>query len=285
MEEATEASDEDEAARQSRARSDKHVEELNAARQRVRDHPGARLHAQAETLSKSINAIFLANYATLRNVLAAPTRNERVAVELAQNVRRSLVAEQHEALLVRELHNYLAGSYTLVEHVRTLMTGKPEDLQERWEVERARHFGSDEMRFVGDLRRYIQHYAHLPITRRISVTGANTAAGTMTFTTELTVAALSTWDGWTAPARTYLDGRKIIDLLRLFDTHARAVVAANQWLLNELAAMIAPFQAELDDLTVKANAVLTGLDYEAAKEFTERRTRQRNSTEEPKRPV
>ena len=276
---------EEEAARRFRAEADKRTEKLNEARQRINDHPGARLHAQADTLNKSINAIFLANFATLRNLLAVPTKDEGVAVELTQNVRRSLVAEQHHALLVRESHNYLAGAYTLTEHVRALMADKPEDFQQRWGAERDRHFAPDEMRFVGDLRRYIQHYAHLPITRRISVTGANTAASTMTFTTELTVAALSKWDGWTAPARRHLDSRSVIDLLPLFDTHATAVTAANRWLLNELVAMVAPHQAELDDLVVKANAILTGLDYEAAKEFTERRTRQRNSTDQPERPV
>jgi hypothetical protein len=187
--------------------------------------------------------------------------------------------------LVRELHNYLAGAYTLSEHVRALMVGKPEELQERWATERARHFGSDEIRFVGDLRRYIQHYAHLPITRRIAVTGANTTASTMAFTTELTVSALSEWDGWTAPARRYLDSRDVIDLLPLFDTHARAVTTANRWLLKEILALIVPFQPELDDLVVKANAVLTGLDFEAAKELTEQRTRQRNSTDQSERPL
>ena len=275
----------EEAARATRALWDEHAERLRAARQQVRNHPAAHLFAQAETLRQSIDSIFMPNYVTLRSVLIGPTRDVGLAIELTQNVRRSPVAETHSALLVRDLHNYLAGSYTLVEHVRTLMARQPDELKERWYDERKRHFGSDEMRFVGDLRRYIQHYAHLPVMRRISFTGAAVQVQSMNFTSGLVAATLLKWEGWTRPARAYLERQDVIDMLPLFDAHASAAVAANRWLLSQLVAMITPMVHDYNELVARANSVLTGLDLEDAKRFTEIRTRQRNSTEEPQSPA
>lgn len=46
--------------------------------------------------------------------------------------------------------------------------------------------------------------------------------------------------------------------------------------------MITPLVDEYDELVARANAVLTGLDLDKARQLTEERTRQRNSVEEPR---
>jgi hypothetical protein len=275
---------EDAVAQPFRVRNQDHVERLNAARQQVRDHPAAHLVAQAETLRQSIDAIFIRNFAMVRSLLIAPTKDPGLAIELTQNVRRSVVAEEHIAGLVLHLHNYLAGSYTLAEHVRTLMARQPDELKERWNDERGQRFGSDEMRFVGDLRRYIQHYAHLPIYSEIAFASAAAAVQDMKFATGLETRAMLRWNDWTSPARSYLERQDVIELVPLLDTHASTTVAANRWLLNEIVTMITPLVDEYNELVVRANAVLTGLDLEAAKRLTEEQTRQRNSTQEPPNP-
>jgi len=272
----------EEAERVSRAPWDEHSERVRAARQQVRNHPAAHLFAQAETLRQSIDAIFIPNYVTLRSALISPTIDHGLAIELSQNVRRSVAAERFGALLVRDLHNYLAGSYTLVEHVRALMAGQPDELKERWGVERQRRFGTDEMRFVGDLRRYIQHYSHLPIMRQVSFTGPASEVQSMTYTTGIKATTMLRWKDWTSPARSYLGSQDVIDLLPLFDSHASAAVAANRWLLGEFVKMITPLVHEYDELVARANAVLTGLDLDKARQLTEEHTRQRNSVEEPR---
>ena len=101
------------------------------------------------------------------------------------------------------------------------------------------------------------------------------------YSVELIGEGLRAWDGWTVPARRYLQGKESVVLLPLLQDHATTVVEGNRWLLTQLAGQLPVLAPEYDALVVRANAVLTGLDIEGARQLTERRTRQAFSTEEP----
>lgn len=251
-----------------------HSERLQAARQRVAEHPATRLLGQMQTLRHSIDAVFMANFAELVAVLRAPSENFGLALELVQNVRHSPVAERYEGSLVQRVHNYLAGTYTLVEHTRAIMTSQSDELNDRWRVERERRLGTGEVAFVSDLRRYVQHCAHLPVYRRLSMSGPAAAQQQASFTLELSGDALRAWEDWLRPARQFIGAKDSIALLPLFETHFATVVGANRWVLGELAALMPALTAGYNELVVQANAVLTGLDVDQAREFTERRSRQ-----------
>lgn len=254
---------------------------LEAARQEVFDHPATRLVAQMTTLRRSIEAVVIANFHELAGLLRAPSSDQDLAIKLVQNVRQSVVAEQYSDRLVQRLHNYLAGTYTLVEHVRALMADQPEPLVTEWSEERRKRFATGAVAFVGDLRRYIQHYAHLPLSHHLRMSGPAATSQFSEFTIELDVNELRRWTDWLAPARQFLEEEETVPLLPLVEKHVRTVVAANRWLLGRLAAQIPPLAEEYNDLVVKANAVLTGLDLDAARLLTEQRTSERYSPDSP----
>ena len=61
------------------------------------------------------------NWGELLVLLAAAATNEQLAVELVQNLHASNVREEFHKVTTQRLHNYVAATMAVVDHVRRLM--------------------------------------------------------------------------------------------------------------------------------------------------------------------
>jgi hypothetical protein len=81
----------------------------------------------------------------------------------------------------------------------------------------------------------------------------------------LSAPALLEWQGWTSRSRDFLttqdDG---VDVRQVVEQHGRRVFELNSWLLEQLAEANAGALAEVNELIIARNTILTGGDREEA---------------------
>lgn len=94
---------------------------LDDVQRRMREHPGYREHMACEELASTVNAVLVRNLDDLLALLAQPTWDQTLAVELFQNMYRPEsfalrpIVLRHGQLMVRRhnrLHNELAEANT-----------------------------------------------------------------------------------------------------------------------------------------------------------------------------
>lgn len=133
---------------------------LDDVQSRLSEHPGYREYLACEDLRRTINAVFVLNVRTPLAVLTRPTKDQALAVELFQNVRRPDIREGYEAAVTNTLHNYVAGSATLVDHTRRLMDGRTGAIAEEFERRKTHVANDPKVLFVKNLRNFVLHRAH-----------------------------------------------------------------------------------------------------------------------------
>lgn len=247
-------------------------EELRAAQSRIEEHPGSREHANLEALDRSIGAVFLPNLRELVGVLDSAATDGELAIELVQNVREPIVRLRFHAEVTQRLHNYLVGAQSLVDHVRRLMRGRVGPIAEEFATRKAELLRGPEIPFMVDLRNFTLHRTLPFFGHTLSVTGVNTPEQEVESEVLLNVPQLFEWDGWSAPARVYLDGQHdALSLRPIVKKHGEMVLELNAWLLSELAKTNKDSLDEVNTLIVARNAVLTGGDPENGEEAVARR--------------
>jgi hypothetical protein len=233
-----------------------------------------------------VERVFIPNAKELHDLLAASASEFQLAIELVQNVRRSLVAEQFHAQLAQRLHNYFAAAYTLSEHSKRIFglrkrhfkrTGDP--LAASWADKQAELLRSPEVEFARQLRTYIQHIAGMPITTSFSMEQVNTPGASFNSEIRLDIPSLRREFVWTGHADAFLTGKNWVELRPIIDTYTAKLVGLYGWFIHELIAEAAPLAAEHEELVVAANAVLMGTDLATARARTDEVTRLRSSTE------
>lgn len=99
-------------------------------RERLRDvegrplgHPAHLAYQSCFALERSI-AVYSANFGELMTLLERAATDERLAVELVQNVHAPFVRERFHVLVSQRLLNYLAATSTLADHTLRIMKGR-----------------------------------------------------------------------------------------------------------------------------------------------------------------
>lgn len=108
----------------------------------------------------------MANSWELSQLLTAAAENEKLAVELMQNVHEPTVADAFRGATSRALHSYLASSATVIDHARRLMRGRKGPLAEEYERRRKEAVKNLELLFVQDLRSFALHRSRAVARRR-----------------------------------------------------------------------------------------------------------------------
>lgn len=177
--------------------------------------------------------------------LLAATRNVRDPEQGLQLIAMNNEAgQQAHREINRFVHNFVASAMTLVEHTRNFMrenygdTSVKRDYDERVKAS----FASVPVaQFVQDLRNYMLHRS-LPQSQmfmHFDNGGAKQRGSEPKLETGVRYesAALLEWDGWGAPARTYIESsREHIEIHTFAETYLESVLAFHEWLdtaLNE----------------------------------------------------
>jgi hypothetical protein len=248
---------------------------LDDVQRRMDTHPGYREYRACEDLARTINAVFVPNLDELLVVLNRPTQDAALAVELFQNMYRPDAREAYERDVTQRLHNYVAGSATLIDHTRRLMQDRTGVIAEEFKRRLADTLAHPELPFIKDLRNFVLHRSHpfLGHTVRISdLTGAPSGE------IELSTTDLLGWRKWSAQSRTFIKTQPESFALRpIVRQHGGLMVTLHNWLHNELAAANVAALEDANRLQVERNAILGDMDPEAAKRLTEAITKLRES--------
>lgn len=245
-------------------------DELREAGRRIGQHPGYREHRRLEVLAWSLRDVFVRNRDELLALLESAATDWRIAFELVQNAHEPTIRDRFYSELTQRLHNYLACSASLVEHVRWLMRGRDGRLVDEFERRKAEAFGNPELPFIADLRVFTNHRTLPFFAHSMSVTNVNTPEAKMESEVKLNTVELLAWSNWRPASRDFLRGRDQVELRPVVRRHAELMIELNAWLLNELAKANGPALEEANALVIARNAILTGGDLEAAAELTRR---------------
>jgi uncharacterized protein YbgA (DUF1722 family) len=245
-------------------------ERLREAGRRIAEHPGYREYLDLDALGRSIAAVFAPNRDEVLSLIAAGSTDWRLAFELVQNVHEPKVREHFHALLTRHLHNYLASATSVREHTSRLMRGRTGPIAEEFERRKQEASQHPELSFGFGLRNYTSHRKLPLFAHTLSWTNANQPDQKIESEVELNVAELLEWEKWSAADRAYLKGLgDAVTLRPVIKRHAELVLGLNAWLLSELASANASNLAEVNELVVARNAILTAGDLEAARRMSE----------------
>lgn len=250
---------------------------LDGVQKRMQAHPGYLKYRACEELARTINAVFVPNLNELFALLTRPTQDQQLAIELFQNVRRPDVREAFHAQVTQHLHNYVAGSATLIDHARNLMRPRTGRIREEFDWRKTEVAATPEAAFIRDLRNFVLHQAHPFLGHTVRIMSAD---GPIVGELELTGSNLLAWRGWKAPARRFIETQPDSFALRpIVRQHGELMVSLHNWLHNELAKANAAALGDANKLVVERNAILGRLDRARAKRATDAVTKLRESTE------
>lgn len=248
---------------------------LDEVQRHLNAHPGYREYLACEELRRTINAVFVLNLRALLAVLARPTQDQALAVELFQNMRRPDVREGDELAVTNGLHNYVAGSATLVDHTRRLMDGRTGVIAEEFEQRKTSVASDPQVLFIKNLRNFVLHRAHPFLGHTVKVADQS---GRITGEIELSRSDLLAWDKWSSAARAFVkDQPEQIPLRPIVQHHAKLMIELHNWLHDQLAIANRSALEDTHRLIEERNAVLTGLDPATAQRLSEAMTRIRSS--------
>lgn len=248
-------------------------DDLKDVRRAIAAHPGYKEHLALQALEHSIKDVFIPNRDEILSRLEAASTDWRLAFELIQNVRESSVRDRFYSQLTRHLHNYLASSASLVEHVRWLLRGRTGHIVEEFKSLKGKMLQTPEVWFVFGLRNYAAHRKLPFVAHTVSMTNRNKPDQRIESEMQLNVTELLEWDEWQPPAKAYLEdlGRdEAVALRPVIKEHAELVLGLNVWLLRELAKANQSALDEVNELVVAGNAILTGGDMEEARRMAHR---------------
>jgi len=219
----------------------------------IRSAPGAAYIDRSHSRSFSLN-IF--------------QRNAQELIEATQNVRDPDQGLQLMAVANREagqqahreinrlVHNFVAGSMSLIEHTRQFIREHYADtcLKGAYEDRVKADFASEPVaKFVQDLRNYMVHKG-LPSSQMFLAFEriADGPGGELTTGVRYETRVLLEWDGWTAPAKAYIEAAgEHIDIHVFAESYLEKVLQFHAWLDTELqqyhAADVAQLQSMQED--------------------------------------
>lgn len=249
---------------------------LEAAQRRMINHAGYKEKQLYDGLARSVYAVFIPNRNDLIALLDRAASDANLAVELFQNVWRPTVRIQFEGSVMRALLNYVASATALVEHTRRIMRGRTGPIVEEFERRKCDVISNPEVPFIHNLRNYVLHHS-LPFIGhevRLQPQPGIVAVGEI----RLSVQQLTSWDGWSAPARQFIASHdEALALRPVVELHAELVAGLNLWLCEQLSAANAPALEQTNRLVDERNAILGGTDIEEARRVSEAWTKRRES--------
>jgi hypothetical protein len=245
------------------------VENFRDVERQIVEHPAYLEYQECEALRRSIVDVFLPNLQELLELLEQAPLDRDLAFDLIQNMRKPTVRDRFSATLSRRMHNYLASTMSLVDHVRKIMRGRTGAIATQFSAKKIDLVGHPEVVFVQDLRNYTLHRQLPFFAHSLNLSNVNTPEQTMKSEVELSTHALLSWDGWSTRSRQFLEqAGEAVELRPLFRAHGALVSSLNIWLHNELTGANEGALEDLNRLVVRRNAALAGVDLATAERLT-----------------
>ena len=238
------------------------AEERTAQLKRLQDeherHPGTVAHRRWEELRR-MHETWFRNAQELRRLLLAAKNDEKLKLELIQNVREPVVRKEFMAALDQRLFNLISASIALVDYTRVVVKNYQGSTF-------ARDFNrrNDELAkaprtvFLRRFRNYLVHVGSAPFEMHAKFgTGED---DTIEFDLSLSSEALlRQFDEWTAPARTYIQScGTSVPLLETITAYLDAMDGLYKWTSEQFEVLHSSEIDGANDLTRRINLTMTG---------------------------
>lgn len=258
--------------------------QVREASRRLQSHPGYRLNSALDELVRMLDGVFVPNWNELMALLEAASREERLAMELVQNVHAPIIRKRFESELARKLFNHLASTMGLVDHVRRIAGEIPHDLRTEFEARTKALIVQPEIGFMQDLRNYTLHRSLPFLGHTLTIGNVNTRSQTFESEIELSAHDLLQWSGWKSGSRSYLQAVTggSLRLRAVTKRHGELVDSHNRWLAGQLAARVNLHIAEVNELIVQFEMARFGLPRDDVSAMVSERTA-RNAIPPPER--
>jgi hypothetical protein len=176
---------------------------------------------------------------------------------MSQNNREA--GQQTHREVTRRIHNFVAAALTLVEHTRIFMRQHYSDtsILDRYQAKVDAEFANEPLvKFVQDLRNFMLHKG-LPGSEMFLNFKSNpdlpNGGGVLTTGIRIRAAQLLTWDGWSVPARTFIEkAGEFVDIRAFAEAYTDNIVSFHDWLQDELDQF---HLADLDELRALQNSM------------------------------
>lgn len=234
-------------------------DELERLRRELRDHPGTVAKQKWGELRRTID-LHQRNLVELEQVIAAPSENPALAIELIQNVAPPVVRDEYWAAMDQRLHNALASAVTVVDRARRLVDDYPGTAFAEEFARRNDRIRTDNRAvFVRRLRNYMLHYGLLPLAHQVSF-GDNHGPNGLRFESQLSADALRAWgsDNWTAPAWAYLMAvGEHVGLAEMIAWYRDASIELHRWTLAQFPVLHGAAIDDANELVRRCNLLLS----------------------------
>lgn len=191
----------------------------------LRSMAGREVLLELNSLDSSAR-VFTDNYRELRQFLMAVRKNPDYAF-LGLDQARKQQKEEVFAETLRLIHNFLASSFSLVDHTRCTRDRIAPALKTLYEEESVQRFASDGVaKFWQELRNYQTHYRPVPLT----LVGQGYLEQNPTHSLVMKRKDLLEWKGWKSVARTWLrDTSDDIEILSIATDYFEKVKDFQLW--------------------------------------------------------
>lgn len=207
--------------------------DIKALHEQICHHPGKKAHDRWENLMLTYQGIYIANRASLISTLKAPSANEELLVELIQNMRPRTVREQYEHTLLREFHNYIAASFSLIDHSRRFIKEyMGSDFSKEYDARRNVIADTPEHCFLKDIRNYVIHRDIPPLGFSLHI---HDDMNSETFMVFFSIDKLKLWNKWSSKSKIVLNAQpnNQLDILALINLHGTLIDNFYKWIFDQ----------------------------------------------------
>jgi hypothetical protein len=201
----------------------------------IESHPATLAENEWSSLRRMYTAK-IRNAAALVALIELPQENIEIALHLIRADQPPEVMNEYFDELFRHLLNYTASVSALRDHARNLMhhysTG---NFRFEYENRIAQLASRDVVRFIQDLRNYLQHNRVPPLQIQFAITGEE--VNNMDFSVRLDPQRLLQWDGWKSGSKSYLRDRDTLILSESVKEYTGANTELYQWLFSQFSSV------------------------------------------------
>lgn len=230
------------------------IKGLNEIENEIASHVGKSAHDEWTNLQRTFSGVYKQNRKYLIKYLEEPSKNDKLAVELIQNVRSPIKKEVYTNELLRHLYNYLSSLSALIDQGMRL-TKKYDKVQLRDYIKKVNIVISSNINyFFRDLRNYIQHYGVPPLGWQIRFHQKNNHECKYYLSKE----KLLEWSKWNNKSKKFIHSQEEVNLLECVETHSKMIDQTFDTLLSLFMSLHEKDIEEVNRLILRRNGILSG---------------------------
>ena len=234
--------------------SSKEQQRISELMDLIESHSATHYENEWDALRRVYNS-FIRNAAAMVAIIELPQDNIDIALHLLSADQPPEVMRDYFDELFRHLLNYTASVSALRDYARNLMQDYPTGtFQFEYKNRVAQLAALEIVRFIQDLRNYLQHNGVPPLQVEFAITGEE--VNNVNFSVRLDPQRLLKWDGWKSGSRSYLKNKETVLLTDSVKEYTEANTQLYQWFFSQFTSVHAKELQDLEALKAELRVLL-----------------------------